>query len=101
MIIVNGAVHDAVNEKPRNVSIRIENGRITAIGARLTPRKGEEVVDARGKNVYPGLVEAHSHIGLASYAVRAPIANDYNENTEIVTPELDPVDAIDPTTCLR
>jgi len=96
MIIVNGSVHDAVNEKPRNISIRIENGKISAMGARLTPRKGEEVIDARGRNVYPGLVEAHSHIGLASYAVRAPIANDYNENTEIVTPELDPVDAIDP-----
>ena len=96
MIIVNGMVHDAVNEKPRRIGIRIEKGKITALGAKLTPRRGEKVVDAQGANVYPGLVEAHSHIGLASFAVRAPIANDYNENTEIVTPELDPVDAIDP-----
>ena len=95
MIIVNGVVRDAVKEAPRQVGIRIENGKITAIG-RLSPRKGEKVVDAKGLNIYPGLVEAHSHIGLASYAVRAPIANDYNENTDIVTPELDPVDAIDP-----
>ena len=96
MIIVNGMVHDAVNEKPRRIGIRIEKGKIAALGAKLTPRRGEKVVDAQGFNVYPGLVEAHSHIGLASFAVRAPIANDYNENTEIVTPELDPVDAIDP-----
>jgi len=95
MIIVNGLVHDAVNEAPRKVNIRIENGKIAAIG-RIAPRKGEKKIDANGLNVYPGLVEAHSHIGLASYAVRAPIANDYNENTDIVTPELDPVDAIDP-----
>ncbi|MBQ6351751.1 MAG: amidohydrolase [Lentisphaeria bacterium] len=96
MIIVNGIVHDAVSEKPRRVSIRIEKGKISGMGSRLVPKRGEEVVDAQGMNVYPGLVEAHSHIGLASYAVRAPIANDYNENTDIVTPELDPVDAIDP-----
>ena len=95
MIIVNGLVRDAVHEAPRKVNIRIENGKIAAIG-KLSPRKGEEVIDASGLNVYPGLVEAHSHIGLASYAVRAPIANDYNENTDIATPELDPVDAIDP-----
>ena len=95
MIIVKGIVHDAVNQEPRRVSIRIENGRIAAIGD-FAPQPGEEVVDAAGLNVYPGLVEAHSHIGLASYAVRALIANDYNENTDIVTPELDPVDAIDP-----
>ena len=95
MIVVNAIVHDAVTETPRRVNIRIRNGKISAIG-RLSPRRGEEVVDACGLNVYPGLVEAHSHIGLASYAGRPPIANDYNENTEIVTPELDPVDAIDP-----
>jgi len=95
MIIVNGLVHDAINEAPRKVSIRIEKGKIAAIG-KFAPRKGEKTVDAGGLNVYPGLVEAHSHIGLASYAVRAPIANDYNENTDIATPELDPVDAIDP-----
>jgi len=95
MIIVNGVVHDSVNEAPRKVSIRVENGKIAAIG-RLAPKKGEKKIDAGGLNVYPGLVDAHSHIGLAAYAVRAPIANDYNENTDVVTPELDPVDAIDP-----
>ena len=96
MIIVNAVIHDAVHRKPFEGAIRVEAGKIKKVG-KIKPQPGEEVIDAGGLNVYPGLVEAHSHIGLASYAVRAPIANDYNENTDVVTPELDPVDAIDPS----
>ena len=74
MIIVNAVIHNPTRKTPFKGAIRIEKGKIAAIG-RFAPRKGEKIVDAGGLNVYPGLVEAHSHIGLASYAVRAPIAN--------------------------
>jgi len=97
MIIVNALIHDAIHREPFAGAIRVEGGKIRKVGKQLKPQSGEEVIDAGGLNVYPGLVDAHSHIGLASYAVRAPIANDYNENTDVVTPELDPVDAIDPS----
>ena len=74
MIIVNAVIHDAVHRKPFEGAIRVEAGKIKKVG-KIKPQPGEEVIDAGGLNVYPGLVEAHSHIGLASYAVRAPIGN--------------------------
>ncbi|QPM88817.1 amidohydrolase family protein [Pseudooceanicola algae] len=42
-------------------AIRIEGGKITEMGA-LTPRPGEEVLDATGCVVIPGLVNTHHHL---------------------------------------
>src|SRR5215475_13650299 len=42
-------------------AIRILNGRIAAIGD-LAPEPGEEIIDARGCVIYPGLVSTHHHL---------------------------------------
>ena len=42
-------------------AIRIADGRIAAIGA-LTPEPGEQVIDASGCVIYPGLVSTHNHL---------------------------------------
>ena len=42
-------------------AIRIADGRIAAIGA-LTPEPGEQVIDAAGCVIYPGLVSTHHHL---------------------------------------
>lgn len=47
--------------------LRCDNGRITAIGA-LAPHPGEEIIDARGGALLPGLHDHHIH--LAGLAVR-------------------------------
>ncbi|KAF0125985.1 MAG: dihydroorotase multifunctional complex type [Elusimicrobia bacterium] len=38
-----------------------ENGRITRISAGITPPRGCAVVDARGKWLFPGFIDAHAH----------------------------------------
>lgn len=43
-----------------DADIAIDDGIITAIGRGL-PAEGREVIDARGKHVYPGLVNTHHH----------------------------------------
>ena len=42
--------------------LRIEHGRITALGEHLRPRKDEKVVDVRGLTVFPGFIQLHVHL---------------------------------------
>jgi imidazolonepropionase-like amidohydrolase len=44
-----------------NASILIENGKIAGVGAALRQPEGALVEDATGKQVTPGLIDAHSH----------------------------------------
>ena len=54
-----------------------------------------EVIDAEGKQVCPGFIDAHTHIGLHEEAVRWEGA-DYNEVSAPITPEMRAIDAINP-----
>ena len=50
--------------------ILVEDGKIKKIGTRIPEEElsGDvEVIDAAGLNVMPGLIEAHSHIGLFDF----------------------------------
>ena len=88
--IKNGRVHDAVHREPYAADILVENGKIVKIGENLT---AGEVIDASGLEVYPGFVDAHTHIGLDGYG--EPGA-DYNEMNDICCPQLRAIDGIDP-----
>jgi len=90
--IKNGLIHDAIHDAAYQADILIEHGKITAIGENLS---GDEVIDAAGLEVYPGFVEAHSHIGLDGYAT-GPVGMDYNEMNDICCPQLRAIDGINP-----
>ena len=53
--------HDGDVHWPRVADILIENGQIAAVGTGLEPRGPHEVIDAFGKLVLPGLINAHYH----------------------------------------
>ena len=93
--IKNGMVYDAISEKPEIKDILIEDGKIKEIGLNLTINENCEVVDATGKNVYPGFIDAHSHIGTSGSGIGFE-GNDTNERTDILTPHLRAIDAIEP-----
>ena len=44
-----------------NLCVRLENGRVTAMGEGLAPLAGEAVIDLQGDFVLPGFVDAHIH----------------------------------------
>jgi imidazolonepropionase-like amidohydrolase len=73
--------------------ILVTDGVITAIGKGLDCPPGAQVIDATGKLVYPGLIDAHTHLGLSGTAVRWE-GNDVNEVTDPVTPHLRSLDGI-------
>jgi N-acyl-D-amino-acid deacylase len=67
--LLRGAtVLDGTGSPGRVAAVRIEHGRIAAIGE-LALRPGDALVDARGLTLAPGFIDAHSHHGrgLASH----------------------------------
>ncbi len=95
LCIQNGMVHDAIHPQPRRADILVENGKIVRIAADLTPPDGCQVVNAAGRQVYPGFVEAHSHLGLDVSGAGAE-GEDYSEFQDIFSPQLRSIDAIQP-----
>ena len=69
-LIKNGHVYDGLGSPPRRVDIRIKEGTIQEIGPNLVP-VGEEVIDADGLIVAPGLIDLHTHVfsGIGLYSV--------------------------------
>ena len=90
LCIKNGTIHDAVHREAYVADILVENGKICRIGENL---EAEETIDASGLNVYPGFVDAHSHIGLDGYGEPGV---DYNEMNDICCPQLRAIDGVDP-----
>jgi imidazolonepropionase-like amidohydrolase len=67
--------------------VLVKDGKIEAVGAGLAVPAGYETVDGKGKWVTPGLIDAHSHLGV--YASPSVWANsDGNELTNPVTAEV-------------
>jgi dihydroorotase len=65
MRIVSGRVLDPSRDLDGPNDIRIEDGRISVVappGSLPAPASGEQVVDAAGKWVVPGLVDMHVHL---------------------------------------
>ena len=96
--IQNGTIHNAVQRDAFVGDILIEDGKIAQIGRELAVPQGVRVIDASGLSVYPGFVDAHSHIGLDGYGIGYE-GMDYNEMNDIACPQMrgiDGVKAMDP-----
>ena len=94
-LIHNGLIHDAVHCEAYVADILLADGKIAAIGTDLTAPADAAVFDADGLEVYPGFVDAHTHIGLDGYGIGYE-GCDYNEMNDIWTPQLRAIDGINP-----
>jgi imidazolonepropionase-like amidohydrolase len=68
--------------------VRVRSGRIAEIGRDLAPGRGAQVVEAAGRHLTAGIVDAHSHTA---------IARNVNEPSHAVTTEVRVGDVLDPT----
>ncbi len=76
----------------------IENGCIEIIGGKIvsvSEGAAEEGIDLNGACVYPGFIDSHTHLGLFTSGVGVE-GEDFNEDSDPVTPQLNTVDAIYP-----
>ena len=110
LIIKQGNIHNAVNERPYVADILIVDGKITEIGENIRLGAAEatnfrptflqqehhmQIIDATGLDVYPGFIDAHCHIGLDGYGIGFE-GEDFNEMGDPVTPDLSAIDGINP-----
>jgi imidazolonepropionase-like amidohydrolase len=72
-----------------------EDGRIAAVGQGVNLPEGAEILDATGWHVFPGFVDAHTHLGIWEEGVGRAFW-DGNEATDPVTPHVRALDAINP-----
>jgi imidazolonepropionase-like amidohydrolase len=57
--IVNAAVFDGISSDLVEGPVHVVDGRIVAVGG--APQPADRVLDARGRTVLPGLIDAHCH----------------------------------------
>lgn len=100
MLLIGGCIHTVENGTLDNGYLRIENGKIAEVGSMETfPYRGEEAeksaISLEGKAVYPGFIDAHSHIGLWEDGLRLE-GEDGNEDSDPITPQMHAIDGINP-----
>ncbi|HAB29169.1 MAG TPA: imidazolonepropionase [Gemmatimonadetes bacterium] len=78
-IALQGAtIHTVTNGVIENGTILFDNGVITAIGTDVQLPAGTRVVDASGKHIYPGLIDAYSTVGISEIG-SVDVSSDTNE----------------------
>ena len=96
LLIKNGYIKTMVSPDIPGGDLLIgDNGKILAVGKDLAVPEHAEVIDAQGRLVTPGCVDAHCHIGLHNEAMRWE-GMDYNEASDPVTPHMRAIDSINP-----
>jgi len=87
LTIAKGALNGA--------TVLIDGGKIKAVGKKVAIPKKAKRINAKGKIVMPGMIDAHCHLGVHVDAVGPP-GHDVNEASDPVTPHLRALDGINP-----
>ena len=95
MRAIVGATLLTPDQTIENGTILIEEGVIRKVGTDLPVPDGADVLDATGKFVIPGMIDAHCHTGIFADGVGWN-HSDGNEMTDPVMPHLRAIDAIHP-----
>ncbi|MDA8144839.1 MAG: amidohydrolase [Thermaerobacter sp.] len=93
LVIQDGEFHTVTGGVVRG-SLLVKDGRIAALGRVEIPPEAE-VLEAGGRPVYPGFIDAHTHLGLYEEG-EGWAGDDVNETGEPVTPHLRAIDGINP-----
>ncbi len=95
LAIVNGKVQTVTEGILEHATVLIKDAKIEAVGTDVEVPDDAEVVDATGKWVTPGLIDAHSHLALFGEP-RTRATADGNETTDPITPQLRGIDSLNP-----
>ncbi|NLC77044.1 MAG: amidohydrolase [Clostridia bacterium] len=95
LALINGRILTMGNRDYERGTVLIDGGKIMEVGDRVLLPAEAEIFDVQGKTVMPGLIDAHTHLGIYEEIYRIE-GNDANEYSNPVTPELRAQDGINP-----
>ncbi len=92
--IVNATVITVSGDDLVGATVILKDGKIQSVGATEIP-DGTEIIDGRGKFLSPGLIDAHTHLGVSTEGSPAEFY-DHNDRSASVLPELRILDSLYP-----
>ena len=81
LFITGGTIHVGNGQVIEGGTIAVDNGKIVQVGAAVTIPQGSDakVIDAKGKQIYPGIILPVSDLGLKEIGSGVRGSNDYEE----------------------
>lgn len=95
ILVKNGKIYTMAGEVIENGSILIKDGKIAEVGKDIIAPLDAKVIDAEGRMILPGFIDAHCHLGMWEEGIGFE-GSDGNEMVDPVTPHLRAIDAINP-----
>ncbi len=98
ILIHNVNIHTVTKGLIKNGYVILEKGKIKEVGTadKVNPAEFKgQVISGRNRHLFPGFIDAHSHLGLSESAIGFE-GSDTNEATEPLTPELRGIDSFNP-----
>jgi imidazolonepropionase-like amidohydrolase len=93
--IVGGTIIPVTKKIIRDGVVLVKGNKIASVGKSIKIPDKAAVLSAKGHFVLPGLIDAHTHLGIHEVGIREE-GWDYNEITEPVSAQLRAIDAINP-----
>jgi imidazolonepropionase-like amidohydrolase len=82
VVITGATILTAAGERIERGSVLLRDGKVAAVGAAIDAPAGATVVDGRDKWVTPGIIDAHSHLGVYP----APGVTGHDDGNEATEP---------------
>lgn len=95
MLVIRGGTIITPDKVIKEGSVLINEGKIAQVGKDIAVPAGAKVIEAGGKFIIPGMIDAHCHTGVFADGVGWE-KSDGNEMTDPITPHLRAIDAIHP-----
>jgi len=95
LAIVNATIYPVDKEVIKKGTILVDKGKIVEVGSNVSVPEDAQVIDAGGRMVFPGFIDAHSHLGLDESCIGFE-GSDVNEATDPVTPNMRAIDGFNP-----
>jgi len=95
LAITNARLLPVSSDPIEGATVLVKEGKIAAFGTQVDIPAEAQVIDAAGRTVTPGIVEAHAHVGIGE-AAKGWAGADTNESSNPVTAYARAIDGLNP-----